>query len=267
MLDLENPPLVDSHAHVNMTEFDQDREEVLKRSFQSGIAALLCPAEISDPENLRIALDLADRFPNLIAAAGVHPHEARLFQPEFAGKIEQLAARIHAVGEIGLDYHYNYSDPDRQRQVFRIQLELAARIDLPVVVHSRLAADDVRAAVRAAGLTRGGVLHCFTEDWTFARDMLDLGFFISFSGILTYPKASEIRDAARRVPVDRILVETDSPFLAPVPYRGKLKRNEPRYVRETARFLAELRGVEPSELARRTTENFQRLFQFDIPFC
>jgi TatD DNase family protein len=167
------------------------------------------------------------------------------------------------VGEIGLDYHYDLSPRDRQREVLRAQLRAARELGLPAILHSRLSGPDIREAIDGERFTAGGILHCFTETWDVARSMLDRGFLISFSGILTFPKAAELREVAGKVPLDRLLVETDSPYLAPVPYRGAGKRNEPAFVVETAKAMAGLRGMALPELAEATTANFARLFPFE----
>ncbi len=170
---------------------------------------------------------------------------------------------IRAVGEIGLDYHYDLSPVESQKEALRRQLALAAGAGLPVILHSRLAGPDIIAAVDGERFRAGGILHCFTESWDVARAMLDRGFHVSFSGILTFPKAGDLRDVAARVPLDRLLVETDSPYLAPVPYRGSGRRNEPAYVVETARVLAGVRNIPFEDLAEATTANFARLFPFE----
>ncbi len=263
----EQFPLVDSHAHLDMPEFDPDRDQVIERAFAAGISALLCPMEVTDPESIRKTGEITEHYPNIIAAAGVHPHSAKEYAAESGRMIRELAGRggIHALGEIGLDFHYDFSPREAQIRAFRAQLSLAQEMDLPVIIHSRLASAEVLDAIQGTGYTRGGVLHCFTENLAFAEKMLEQGFFISFSGILTFPKAREIQETARSLPIDRIMVETDSPFLAPVPYRGRIKRNEPAHVRETARFLAELRQAPLDELCMQTTRNFMACFGFEIP--
>jgi TatD DNase family protein len=255
------PALVDSHAHLDMPEFDADREEVVRRAAAEGVTTVLCPAELTSATSLPETLALVEAHPRFLAAAGVHPHEAKAWGDGPAAALRGLGAsgRIAAVGEIGLDFHYNLSPPAAQRRALRDQLLLAGEIGLPAIVHSRLAGIEVVAAVRAAGFVRGGVLHCFTEDWDTASAMMDLGFLISFSGILTFPGAGGLREIARRVPVDRLLVETDSPFLAPVPHRAK-KRNEPAFVVATARVLAGLKDLTYEALAEATTANFEALF-------
>jgi TatD DNase family protein len=253
--------IIDSHAHLDLPEFDADREAVIDRARAAGVEAILCPIEVSSERSRRTILDLTAGRPFISAAAGLHPHQARSFTPAALEGVRRLAAdgRIRAVGEIGLDLHYDFSTPAEQAVAFRAQLELAGELRLPAIVHSRLAGALVREAVDAARFGGGGVLHCFTEDWDVARAMLDLGFFISFSGILTFPKAGDLREAAVRVPLDRLLVETDSPYLAPVPHRGK--RNEPAHVLETARLLASIRGIALETLAQAVTANYKTLFR------
>jgi TatD DNase family protein len=260
-MNTERPALVDSHAHLDMFEFDADREDVVRRALEAGIATVLCPAELASPTSLPTILDLIAAHPSFFAAAGVHPHRAKAFAEGHVLKLRELGAagRIAAVGEIGLDFHYEFATPGEQRAVFRDQLRLAGELGLPVIVHSRLAGSEVVAAVRETGFSPGGVLHCFTEGWDTASAMIDLGFLISFSGILTFFKAEALREVARKVPADRLLVETDSPFLAPVPLRAK-KRNEPAFVVETARVLAGLKGMSYEDLAAATTRNFFALF-------
>jgi TatD DNase family protein len=255
--------LVDSHAHLDMEEFDPDRAAVLERAARTGLRAVLCPRELTGGRPAVAGPVGEDGRPNppvVLAAAGVHPHEARKAGPDTYTRLEALAAsrEILAVGEIGLDFHYNLSPPETQREAFRVQLGLAGRAGLPVIVHSRNAGEEILGTLRGEGFARGGVLHCFTETWEIASAALDLGFFISFSGIVTFPKAGDIREVAKKVPLDRLLVETDAPFLAPVPHRGK--RNEPAFVAETARLLADLRGEPLERFAAATSENFFRLF-------
>jgi TatD DNase family protein len=255
------PMLVDSHAHLDMEEFDPDREDVLRRAFRAGVTSVLCPMDLTSEKSITTVLGLTGRHPSLFAAAGVHPHQAGIYSRNHAARLHSLHADGHiaAVGEIGLDFHYDFSTRDEQRAAFLSQVRLAGDVGLPVLIHSRLAGAEVIAGIRESGFSRGGVLHCFTETWEIARAMIDLGFLISFSGILTFPKAEDLRDVARQVPMDKLLVETDSPYLAPVPLRDR-KRNEPAFVVETARVLAALKSVPMEELAAATTRNFHRLF-------
>ncbi len=258
--------LVDSHAHLDMEEFDEDRNEVIQRAHQDGVIAILCPADLSNQKSTETTLDLIEKNKNIIASAGVHPHQAKLFTPDHIQKIEELAReeKIKAVGEIGLDFFYNHSPVQEQELAFRQQLAAAQNIGLPVIVHSRNSGMRTAQAVEEEHFTEGGVLHCFTEDWELAKHMLDRNFSISFSGILTFANASPLREVAQKIPLDKILVETDSPFLVPSPYRGRIKRNEPAYVLETAKVLAELKRISLGELAEITTRNFETLFKFEI---
>ncbi|MCX6561466.1 MAG: TatD family hydrolase [Candidatus Aminicenantes bacterium] len=249
----------DTHAHLDMPEFDPDRNEVLTRAQAAGIGAILCPIDISSERSRRITLELLRTQAWIRAAAGLHPHQAKDWSPARAEEIVGLArsGSLVAVGEIGLDYHYDFSTPAEQRRAFAEQLALAETLGLPAIIHSRLAGSDIRSAVDGENFSRGGILHCFTEDWPFAASMIDRGFWISFSGILTFPSAGNLREVAARVPLDRLLVETDAPYLAPVPYRGRVKRNEPAFAAATARFLAGLRGLDPADLAPSLRRNYE----------
>lgn len=263
---VERRIFVDSHAHLSMNNFDGDREEVITRARQQGVEAILCPAELTEAPNLLVALELVEKQTGIIAAAGVHPHHAEDFAETHLDKIKELAeaGKIRAVGEIGLDFHYNFSPPEKQMEVFRKQLNIAQSLSLPVVVHSRLAAEEIAHALEGEGFSQGGILHCFTESLDFARRMLGSRFFISFSGILTYPGAHALRATAKEIPLDRLLVETDSPYLVPLRFRGRVKRNEPVYVKEVAAVLAALKGISISQLAEATSQNFVSLFPFEF---
>jgi TatD DNase family protein len=256
---------VDSHAHIDGDEFDADREEVLARAREAGVRAIL-NVGTGDPHGgtLERAVALAERFEGVYAAVGVHPHDARLYDDAAEQRLRDIlrrgGAKVVALGEIGLDFHYDNSPRDVQREVFARQLRLARELSLPVVIHSREADAETVEVIRAeyAGAARGGVMHCFGGRRRMAEEVLELGFHISFAGNVTFKKAEHLREVACAVPTARLLVETDCPFLAPVPLRGR--RNEPAYVVETARFVAALRAVEPEELGRTTSENFARLF-------
>ena len=257
---------VDSHAHINSEDFQDDRNQVIARAFQEDIQAILCPAELTKPKNCQVAQDLIEKHANIFVAAGVHPHNAKDFHVEVASTLRRLASekKIFAVGEIGLDFHYNFSSPEEQRKAFRSQLNLAQDLGLPVVIHSRNAANEIVSAVEEEGFSNGGVLHCFTENWEFAEHMLDQNFLLSFSGILTYPNAQSIRDVAKKLPLEKTLIETDSPYLVPAPYRGRIKRNEPVYVKEVAKTLADIQKVDIGEIARVTSRNFATLFPIEL---
>jgi len=241
--------LVDSHCHVNDPKFDEDRDAVLERALAAGVDTMVV---IDAPE-------FAERHPFLYATIGVHPHEAANATEETFARMRDLAQhpKVLAIGEIGLDYHYDFSPRDVQRRVFDRQLEIAAEFHKPVVIHTREAWEDTMACMPS--LPHGGIMHCFTGTVDQARQAVERGFHLGFGGVLTFPKAAELRAAARETPDDRILVETDCPYLAPVPHRGK--RNEPAFVVETARRLAEVRGTTLEAIAALTTSNFHRLMR------
>jgi TatD DNase family protein len=250
----------DSHAHVSSPgAFDADRDEVMARAAAAGVALVLNLA--TRPDEFEGAVAFARRHPGAAAALGVHPHEASLWGDAVRDQVRRLAesASIAAVGEIGLDYHYEFAPRESQRRALAEQLALAAELALPVSVHSREAEDDTLALLRDSAVSRhGGVLHCFTGSEAFARACLDLGMHVSFSGIVTFPKAGRLRALAAEIPPGRLLVETDSPYLAPVPHRGG--RNEPSRVVEVARCVAEARHTPVESLAAQTVANFEALF-------
>ena len=253
--------ICDSHAHLHHAEaFDADRAEVLSRARAAGVRVILDVA--TTPEDAAQVVALAGREPGLFAAVGIHPHEADRATPESIAGLRALAAATPGVvgwGEIGLDYHYMHAAREVQRAAFGAQLRAAAAERLPVSVHSRSAdADTIELIAAHAGPERG-VIHCFSGDRALATACLDLGFHLSFSGILTFHNAAALRAVAAEVPEDRLLVETDSPFLAPAPRRGG--RNEPARVVDVLATLAEVRGVAPERLAERTTANFFTLFR------
>jgi TatD DNase family protein len=257
--------VIDSHCHLADDVFAGDLGAVVSRAREAGLERVLAILEAGNAGEEEQARRLAALWPETRTAVGVHPHAAHEYADSPQRAVEVVRGQIgrtpsvRAVGEIGLDYHYDYSPRDVQQQVFGGQLALARELGLPVVIHTREADDDTLAMLRGAGAGLTGVLHCFTGTEALARAALDLGFYISLAGIVTFPKAAELREVARMVPLDRLLVETDSPFLAPVPHRGK--RNEPALVAETVKAVAALQGVEPGELARETAANFHRLFR------
>ncbi len=246
--------LVDSHCHLDDEKFDADREQVMERAREAGVETMMA---IGTGGALDVAILQAERYPFVYATIGVHPHDASKATAETFARLRDLAQhpKVLAIGEIGLDYHYDFSPRDVQRAVFDRQLEIAALAAKPIVIHTREAWDHTMAHVTA--LPHGGILHCFTGDETQARQALAVGFHLSFGGVLTFPKAESVREAARITPDDRLLVETDCPYLAPVPHRGK--RNEPAFVVETARRLAQVRGTTTEAIAAVTTRNFQGL--------
>ena len=251
---------------MSMSAYDEDRFEVIHSAFNKGIIAILCPIEITENKSIQITKELTRKFKNIYASGGVHPHKGKEFTAESLTIIENLAKDkvICAVGEIGLDFHYNFSPPDQQILAFRQQLNLAQKLDLPVIIHSRDASQSVIDCIEEEAYTRGGVLHCFTGDWDFAQKMMDKNFFISFSGIVTFPKAHDLREVARKMPLDHLLIETDSPFLSPVPFRGKIKRNEPKFVKDIAQFISEIKNIPWPDFSNQTTLNFSSLFGIEI---
>jgi len=250
--------LVDSHCHLDDKQFDADREEVIARAREAGVERMLAIGTGEGPPDLEAALRLARQYPFMYATVGVHPHDAAKATPETFAALRVLAAepKVLAIGEIGLDYHYDFSPREVQREVFAAQMKLAAEAAKPIAIHTREAWDDTLRLLRE-NWTGAGIIHCFSGGPTEARQALDLGFHLSFGGVLTFPKAEALREAARMAPEDRLLVETDAPYLAPVPKRGK--RNEPAFMVETVRRLAEVRGVPPEHIAEVTTGNFERL--------
>jgi TatD DNase family protein len=254
---------VDSHAHVDGPEFDADREEVIERAWAAGVSKIL-NVGTGDPHSgaFERAVELGRKHENVYTAIGTHPHDARLYDDQAEDKIKRLieSERVIAWGEIGLDFHYDNSPRDVQVDVFKRQLRAAHECDLPVVIHTREAEPETIDILKIdyADANRRGVFHCFSGSMDLARRALELGFMISFSGIVTFKKADELRAVAKEVPLDRLLIETDCPYLSPIPYRGK--RNEPAYVVEVARCLAVIHNLEIEEFARITTENFQRFF-------
>lgn len=261
--------LIDSHCHIDGEQFNADRDEVLQRARDSGVVAMLTVGT-GDPvsDDFRRAVAVAERYDDVFASVGVHPHDAKLYDDKAEEHLIGLArssAKVVAWGEIGLDFYYDHSPRDVQAEVFRRQIRTARELDLPIIIHSR-DADDETVSILSEECSRpdfrGGVMHCFGGTPDMARELLDIGFYISFAGNITFKKAENLREAARVVPLDRLLVETDCPFLTPVPFRGT--RNEPSYVVHTARFLADLHAVSFETVAQETTSNFKNLFRVDI---
>ncbi len=279
--------LIDSHCHIDGPQFDEDRDEVVERARDAGVAAML-NVGTGDPhsDDFRRAVAVAERYENVWASVGVHPHDAKLYDDKAEAHLIELAKnsdKVIAWGEIGLDYYYDHSPRDVQRDVFRRQIVVAKELGLPIIIHSR-AADDETVEILEAEFGRRadtpvrvpgsssedssrrsdthsdksvrapGIMHCFGGTPEMAKAVLEIGFLVSFAGNVTFKKAENLRDAARVVPLDRLLVETDCPYLTPVPHRGK--RNEPAMVVHTAQFLAELYDIEVERLAEQTTRNF-----------
>jgi TatD DNase family protein len=256
--------MIDSHCHLDFKDFGPDRAEVLARARAAGVSAFVCIGSGEDTVSARQAVALAAQEADVFAAVGVHPHDVAHMSDADWAELETLARapRVVGVGETGLDYHYNHSPPEVQRAAYERFVALARAARRPVISHVRDAHDDaVEILSRAGAAEVGGVIHCFTGGVPEARRYLDMGHHLSFSGILTFKNAQPIRDAAAFAPLDRILVETDAPFLAPIPHRGK--RNEPAFMAETLRVLAGVRGAEAADIERATEENTRRLFGLD----
>ena len=256
--------MVDSHCHLAGPEFAADLPDVLARASAAGVENVLCILSEGDAAEAAAAARLRALWPAARFATGIHPHNAAAGEGSVVERVAAVERRIRehrasAIGEIGLDYHYDFAPRETQQAVFRAQIQLARRLSLPVIIHTREATDDTLRILTEEGQRAiGGVFHCFTGDSAMARDVLDLGFHLSFAGIVTFPRAEALREAARIVPEDRLLVETDAPYLAPVPHRGT--RNEPAFVARVVERLAEERGVTADGLAAATTRNFDALF-------
>jgi TatD DNase family protein len=266
--------LVDSHAHLDSPRYDADRDELLQRAWQQGVRTVLSIGIGDGPDTMQQALELSQKYagkpgiPRILATAGIHPHEAQLADVAALEKLDGLLSNrdVLAVGEIGLDYYYDHSPREQQKQAFAQQMEIAAARRRPIIIHCRPsdgstnAWDDTLTMIenKWMGTNLGGILHCFTGEWEHARRALDGGFLISFAGNVTFPKAEGIRQVAAKVPLDRMLIETDAPFLAPLPHRGK--RNEPAWVGRVADKLGEVCGVPAELVASSTANNFFRFF-------
>jgi TatD DNase family protein len=253
--------VIDSHCHIDVPQFDADRDEVVARARERGVVEMLVVGEVDESGGLRRALDVAAAY-GLPATAGLHPHQARLASEAVYDEVRSLAreGRIVAIGETGLDFHYDHSPRDAQREAFRRQVRLAREVGLPIVVHTREAdAETVDILEQEGAREAGGVVHCFTGGLELARRAVDLGFLVSFSGIAAFPRAEVIQQVARETPDDRLLIETDAPFLAPPPHRGK--RNEPAFVVDVARHVAALRGTTAEAVGTLALRNYARLFR------
>jgi len=259
--------LIDSHCHIDGDAFDEDRDVVVERAREAGVVAML-NVGTGDPrsDDFRKAVAVADRYENVYASVGVHPHDAMLYDDAAESHLSELTRsdKVIAWGEIGLDYYYEHSPRDVQREVFWRQIRTAREIDLPIIVHSRDANEDTVAILTEefSGRDGKGIMHCFGGTPQMAEALMEIGFLISFAGNVTFKNAGNLREAAKIVPLNRMLVETDCPFLTPAPHRGK--RNEPAYVVHTAQSLADLKGVEFEILAAQTTKNFLDFFQISL---
>lgn len=256
--------LIDSHCHLNFPEFTSDLDAVLARASENGVGMMLTiNTKLKEAKDLQ---EIADRYPQVFCSVGVHPHEAKDYAKGYGGDtlldhIKMLAqhSKVVGIGETGLDYFYNHSSPDDQLASFSDHIRASIDLNLPLIIHTRDANEDTISCLKEVGQGKTkGVFHCFSGSADLAQQALALGFYISFSGILTFKNAESLRQIAQKTPLNRILVETDAPFLAPVPYRGK--RNEPAFTRYTAELLANLKGLSYNEIEKVTTNNFFTLF-------
>ena len=262
MFQQSNLGLIDSHAHIQGKEYAGDTEAVIDRAGEAGVDKIIVVGGAGDMASNTAAVALADSWANLYATVGMHPHDAKHVGEEELRQVKELVAhpKVIAVGETGLDYYYNHSPREVQREVFTQFIHLAGEKQLPLVVHERDGAQEAAELLREEGNGKvQGVIHCFTGDYDAARAYLDLGFYLSFTGIITFKNAGALREVVRIVPLDKMFVETDSPYLTPVPHRGK--RNEPAYVRFVAASIASVKGLSIEEVARVTTNNVRTLFR------
>jgi TatD DNase family protein len=258
------PELFDTHAHLDFKAFDRDRDEVIARARADGVRYLTTIGSGDGVDSLEAALAIAEAHDDIWATVGVHPHDAKIMNDEILSEMRALTARpkIVAVGEIGLDWARMLSPREVQIQWFRAQLALARETDLPVIIHDRDAHDDLVKVLKQDGVGRaGGIIHCFSGTLDLARELLPLGFYISFSGTVTYPGGGKLREAARAIPADRVLVETDCPFLSPHPHPRKGHRNEPALVRLTAEVIAQVRGIALDDFAAQSTRNALEVYR------
>ncbi|MFZ5634212.1 MAG: TatD family hydrolase [Bacillota bacterium] len=256
--------LVDTHAHLDIEDFDGDREEVVKRAAGSGVAAIINAS--FDLESSRRSVEMAGKYAGMYALVGIHPHDAGDVPQGYLEDLRALARdpAVVALGEMGLDYYRDLSPRAAQQRVFREQLALARELEMPVVIHDRDAHGDVMDILRRDGAPRpGGIMHCYSGSWEMARECMKKGFYISIAGPVTYPNAARLKDIAARLPPDRILVETDCPYLTPQAHRGK--RNEPAYVKYVAEEIARLKGMSPAQLAGAASANAARIFGIKVP--
>lgn len=255
--------LVDTHAHLDIEDFDADRDEVVKRAALGGVAAIVNAS--FDLDSSRRSVDLAGKYRGIYSLVGIHPHDAGDVPEGYLDVLRDLAgkAAVVALGEMGLDHYRDLSPRPAQQRVFREQLALARELDMPVVIHDRDAHGDVMSILRQDGVpARGGIMHCYSGSWEMAQECMKMGFYISIAGPVTYPNAARLKDIAARLPLDRMLVETDCPYLTPQAYRGK--RNEPAYVRLVAEEIASLRGMSPADFARAATANTEKVFGIKV---
>jgi len=251
--------LVDTHAHLDFPRFDKDRKEVIKRAIDGGVKIIVNIG--SSMTSSRNSVELSRRYNEIYSVVGIHPHNADSFNLNVSKKLKSLSEnkKVVAIGEIGLDFHYDNSPREKQKQAFRAQLRLAKSLDLPVVIHTRDADEETLEILKEENADKiGGIMHCFASDKKMAREILDLGFYIAFGGLITFKNLNNLREVVKEVPINKILVETDAPYLTPDPYRGK--RNEPLYVKYVAEKIAEIKGLSKEEIAKKTTQNAKKVY-------
>ncbi|MFY9176535.1 MAG: TatD family hydrolase [Caldicoprobacterales bacterium] len=254
--------LFDTHAHLDDKRFDEDRDELIRELPNRGVSRVITPG--IDTDSSKKCVDLAGKYDIVYAAVGIHPHEANQAEDNYLDLLADMARhkKVVAIGEIGLDYYYDFSPRDIQKKCFIEQIELAAELKLPIIIHNRDSHEDMLNILKSyKGIINGGVMHCFSGSWEMAKTVLDLGLYISLAGPVTFKNAKRPVEIAQNVPLDRLLIETDSPYLTPVPHRGK--RNDPGHVSLVAEKIAEIRGITGEEVGRITTENAVKLFKID----
>lgn len=251
--------LFDTHAHINDNRFDNDRADMIQSCFDAGVEYIMIPGV--DRGTVESGVALAEAYPNLYAAAGTHPHESKDFTDADYEYYKELALhhdKVRAIGEIGLDYYYDFSDRDTQKRVFVRQLELARDVDLPIIIHDRDAHGAIMDILRNEGKGNWGIFHCYSGSRDMAKELIKMGYYISFAGPVVFPKSTSLKEVARQVPLDRILIETDSPYLTPPPFRGR--RNDPSKTQFVAEEIAMLKGMDANEFAAIAYENGKRVF-------
>jgi TatD DNase family protein len=254
--------LFDTHVHMNARQFIEDRDEVIKRAFETGVTHMVVVG--FDRETIPLAIEIAEQYETIYAAVGWHPVDAIDMTDEDLAWIEDLSAhpKVVAIGEMGLDYHWDKSPKEIQKEVFRKQIQLAKKVEMPIIIHNREATEDIIEILKEEGASEvGGIMHCYNDSVQYVQTCLDMNFYISLGGPVTFKNAPLPKEVAKEVPLDRLLVETDAPFLAPHPNRGK--RNEPAYVKLVAEKIAELRELSFEELSKKTTENAFSIFKIN----
>ena len=251
--------LIDTHAHLDFPRFDKDRKKVIKRAIDGGIKRIVNIG--SSMTSSRNSVELSRRYPEIYSVVGIHPHNADSFNLNVSKKLKKISEnkKVVAIGEIGLDFHYDNSPREKQKQAFRAQLRLAKSLDLPVVIHTRDADKETLEILKEEDVSEiGGIMHCFASDKKMAEEILDLGFYIAFGGLITFNNLDDLREIVSKVPLDKLLVETDAPYLTPEPYRGK--RNEPLYVKYVAERIAEIKNLDLEKVAEKTTANAKKVY-------